>query len=194
MDKKKHQLLLLKIINMFKKVLKYLLISFLSVFGIYIILFQIQTYFVTKTIEGNFLNSGVTDEDYTTYQTIRCDLNIFQPKIAFVNDIFFDVLPEFSIYFFDVNNGFKVARSGGTTIENTTFDELVEMVKKDCSQFQQAKGDPSDKTINSSYSPYTPEPPKEQEEEITEEEAAARRQRALDIYKIKIGEKSFDEL
>ncbi len=74
--------------------------------------------------------------------------------------------------------------TGGTDVENTTFPELVEMVKEDCSQFQKAKGSASDETINWSYSPYIPRPP-EPKVEYTEAMAETMRAQALEIGRIK---------
>lgn len=59
--------------------------------------------------------------------------------------------------------------TGGTTIKNTTFDELVTMVKDDCEQFKKPKGDYRDETINWSYGAYEPEQEKTPEEIIEQE-------------------------
>jgi hypothetical protein len=96
---------------------------------------------------------------------IRCDYNIFYPKFAypFNLDLVSDDGYEFNkkmisfhspVHLFSqTKKEWETSYIGGTTIENTTFPELVKMVKEDCSQFQKAKGDPKDETINWSYSP-----------------------------------------
>lgn len=141
---------------MIKKILKYSLAITLFSIVIYLPIFQLQNYLISKTIEKNFLNSGVTSNDYRLYKTIRCNNNFLKPKVAFVNDLFYNERsPEYNIYMFDIINSFsskiEEIRTGATTIKNTNFDELVTMVERDCFQFQKAKGNPNDDTINWSY-------------------------------------------
>ena len=161
---------------MLKRVLKITLIVFSLLLLIYIVIFQLQNYFINQGTENSFLNSGVEDGDFNNYKTIRCNLNILEPKVIFISDLFYENDSALSIFFYNIENSFskkvEEIRTGGTAIRNTTFPELVKMAKEDCSQFQQSKGDFNEETINWSYSPYTPEPP---EVELTEEEKEAER-------------------
>gem|GEM_PF-6638314 len=59
---------------------------------------------------------------------------------------------------------------GGTTIKNTTYEEVLEMVKNDCSQFQEAKGKYDDIDINWSYAKYDRELEEERDKERLAEE------------------------
>jgi hypothetical protein len=125
---------------MLRRALIYLLILITSVSIIYFLIIHLQSYFITKTIENNFVNSGVDEEDYSDFRTIRCNLDLFNPKIAFVNDLFYKNLPQYNIFMFRMERPFsskpKEVRIGGTTVKNVTFPELVAMVKEDCDQFQ----------------------------------------------------------
>lgn len=42
-------------------------------------------------------------------------------------------------------------RTGGATVKNATYEQILSMVKEDCSQFQQPKGDPKNESINWRY-------------------------------------------
>ena len=112
------------------------------------------------------------------YDIIKCSFAINNLEHSFVYEEKYNERVSYHIHFYLVsrNNIFsqklKAKYTGGTNIENTTFSELVKMVKEDCSQFQKAKGDYYDETINWSYSPYTPEPPRPPKPERTEEEEA----------------------
>jgi hypothetical protein len=92
------------------------------------------------------------------YDIIRCKFGFTKMVYAFVYENKYKDMLDHHIYFFDINknNLFSTTinseYTGGTTIENTTFDELVKMTEKDCFQFQHAKGDYRDETINWSYS------------------------------------------
>jgi len=94
-------------------------------------------------------------KSYKNYQPIRCEFGLFNPKYAFVSYLHY-FYPEDDVDMESWNIGFyhlsrphffstnwRIKYTGGTTIRNTTFPELVAMVKEDCSQFQNGgkKGD-----------------------------------------------------
>jgi len=169
-------------------------IIIISLIGIY------QIYSIKK-IKDVIINYETRSGDKELRSSIKenilqiCNLNIYKPKVAFVyhdigNKNYKNNSLEIGFYDVSRNNPFstnwQTEYTGGTTIQNTTFPELVKMVKEDCSQFQKAKGDFHDKTINWSYSPYTPKPPKSpefEETEQTEEELEKERQEILEIMK-----------
>jgi hypothetical protein len=79
---------------------------------------------------------------------IRCDYNFFSPRVAFVDETKnrYDNNQEFSIDFHYVDDIYNISENnwtdnyiGSTDIKNTTFLELLKMVKEDCSQFQKNK-------------------------------------------------------
>ncbi len=104
------------------------------------------------------------EDKVQSYDVILCDFGLKNSVYTFTYEKKLNSIVDYHIHFFDVerrsifNQGFNVQYTGGTTLKNTTFPELVNMVKDDCSQFQESKGNYYDETINWSYSPYTPEP------------------------------------
>ena len=80
---------------------------------------------------------------------IRCNWNIFSPEFAYIwfdneGNISFDKQSKI----FWLKDDWGNTSIGGTTIKNTTFHQLLTMVKEDCYQFQKPRGNSSDKTIN----------------------------------------------
>ena len=147
---------------------------------IYFTIFLIQNISLVKSY------SIENDVELNTEDTkfIRCNYNILKPEFAYTfpfSDKIHVSLLRSEKLFSQTGQEWDNNEIGGTTIENTTFDELVKMVKEDCSQFQKAKGSASDETINWSYSPYTYEPT-EPKVEYTEGMIETERQRVLDQY------------
>lgn len=110
------------------------------------------------------------DKTINNYEIIRCNYSLIEPKIAFVSDqVLLGEYPEIAIYFSEMKNTIygKVNENylGATTVTNTTFDELVAMVKEDCSQFQEDYNNPDSNGIDWGYREADPpEPPKTEEE------------------------------
>ena len=123
-------------------------------------------------------------DKYEQYRTVKCNsLNFFEPGYAFIgkrperdHEIFFFNVSSKEAFFMELNPEY----TGGTTIKNATFDELVAMVKDDCEQFKEARGDFRDTTINWSYGKYEPEPEKTPEE-IEREDLEKKLQEIEDI-------------
>ena len=90
-------------------------------------------------------------KSYVTYNEgqgadsfIRCNLNIFEPEFA---SAFFAMEKGHISFkktkmFLQTDKEWETSYTGGTTIKNTTFPELVKMVKEDCSQFQYGYDNP----------------------------------------------------
>ena len=159
-----------------------------------------RPFFSKKNIEKVIMASEVKTNEYfkntvQEYLVLSCGFKLDSINYAFVYEENFENRKYYGIEHYALEKSSIFSQNltikflGATTIKNTTFPELVKMVKEDCSQFQQAKGDPADKTINWSYSPYTPEPEKEPEPERTQEEIEAIRQQALDQYRMTKGSK-----
>jgi len=117
------------------------------------------------------------------YDIVQCRHSIFKPKYSIVAHKYYsEDRQTYDVAFYSpirhniLSSSWQIDYTGGTTVKNTTFDELVAMVKDDCNQFQEAKGDPSDEVINWSYSPYIPEKEEEPEEELSNEEIEELRQ------------------
>lgn len=111
---------------------------------------------------------------YISYDVIRC--NLLSLEYVFV-DTYKD--NHFEIYFHKIKfkNLFSPNKInwddnyiGGTDIKNTTFPELVKMVKKDCSQFQEDYNNPDPNGIDWGYREAEPPAPPKTLEEISEEE------------------------
>ena len=154
---------------------------------IYFGIFFIQNY----SLKNSFAKEENTKFDEDT-KFIRCNYNILEPEFAFT----FGTGDGGRIGFYRPKHFFYQTEQewddndiGGTTIENTTFPELVKMVKKDCSQFQKSKGNYTDETINWSYSSYTPEPVL-----TPDEQAVKERQDLVENLRLELEWLSEDEL
>lgn len=109
-------------------------------------------------------------DKYKAYTTVKCEPYDFSSN----EYVFVGHRPErpFDVMFYDlisgdfINENYEFEYMGGATIENTTFPELLQMVKQDCSQFQESKGGPKDKTINWVYAePFVGSPEPQMDEE-----------------------------
>ena len=111
-----------------------------------LIISLIVIYFGIYFYQNYSLKSSFSKETNTLFNSeskmIRCNLNIFEPEFAYVfgtdNDghIAFNKTKKiFSQNYEQWQNSYI----GGTTVKNTTFNNLLKMVKKDCSQFQKDK-------------------------------------------------------
>jgi len=151
-----------------------------------VVLFQLA--YSYKNINKSLINKKIYGQSekvqkaFKNYNIVECRFDLLNPEYAFVSYQHY-VYPERNVdnklwridfYNLDRDNkittNWNIERTGGTTIKNTTFEELVKMAKEDCSQFQKAKGDFRDETINWSYSKYNPEHVIEPEKPLTEEE------------------------
>jgi len=117
-----------------------------------LLILVILLYIYIPFIQGKHIQAIKDDTEIETsewfqnrvqkYEIIRCQFGIKKMKYAFAYENKFESLIDYHIFFFDItkNSLFKNTvnskYTGGTTIQNTTFPELVKMVKEDCSQFQ----------------------------------------------------------
>lgn len=96
-----------------------------------------------------YSESKKVQEAFQNYDAIECKFGLLNPEYAFVSHLHY-VYPErnidtvtLRIDFYNLNRPnilsrkWNIQRTGGTDVKNTTFPELVKMVKEDCSQFQQ---------------------------------------------------------
>ena len=115
------------------KKIKWILILIISILIIYFLIYFIQNYQIKTSLEKfNKQKIGIVQDDL-----IRCNWSIFSPEFAYVwfdneGNISFDKQNKI---FWDKND-WKNTSTGGTTIKNTTFPQLLKMVKEDCYQFQ----------------------------------------------------------
>ena len=121
-----------------KKVIKILLlITILPV--IYGVFCMLQNYQIKGALEK--YNESELDDKHAL---IRCNYNILLPEFAYV----FFAMDQGHISFDQIKKVFwstqdwDTSSTGGTTIKNTTFPELVKMVKEDCGQFQDGYDNP----------------------------------------------------
>ena len=149
---------------------KYIQTAILTTFAlsiIYFFVFASQNYIFKKTFQ-EYNGEDFGSDSYL----VRCNYNIFKPGFAYT--FYFKDRGEISFEkpgaIFSLNkNVWKDSYTGGTTVRNTTFPQLLKMVKEDCYQFQKSKGDRRDKTINWSYGKYTPEAPKTPQQILEEQ-------------------------
>lgn len=131
-----------------KNILKIGILSILSLILVYFVVFVIQNYYLSKSIEYRWLSSKSTK--LLSYDTVRCNWNIFKPEIAFVDEsVVLDKFREMEIFFYKPKKLFSQTQQewedsyvGGTDIKNTTFPQLLAMVKDDCYQFQKDYDNP----------------------------------------------------
>ena len=160
-----------------KKIIKGLII--ISILILVSTIYQLFTIKNTKQIIYNYNTEGksqIVHDSIKNYEITICNLNIFKPKIAYVSYSrredrgerhhvsFYDFQKE-NIFFGQWNFDY----TGGTTIRNTTFPELLKMVKEDCYQFQKPFGNYDDLIMNWSYSKAKPKLSEEEKKEKEEE-------------------------
>ena len=149
-----------------KKVLMLISIIFIGII-IYFGFYYFQNYqFISNY--NKYIDTILTEKDKQNakYKMIRCNRNIFKPEFAFISgredvEISFHKPPIFLVNNVKETLEFYV---GGTSTKNTTFPQLLKMVKEDCYQFQKSFGNYNDQTINWSYGKYKPKPKKTKEE------------------------------
>lgn len=137
---------------MVKRILKIVMLSILSLPLIYFGIYNIQN----QTLKRSYVsyNEGQGSDSF-----IRCNSNVLEPEFA---NIYFagdegHISFKKTKMFFQTNEEWKRSRLGGTTIKNTTFPELVKMVKEDCSQFQDDYNNPDSNGIDWGYREAEPE-------------------------------------
>ena len=114
-------------------------------------------------------------DKYEAYRTIKCKpYNFLSHEYIFVGqrperplDAMFYNLTSGNF----INDNYNFNYTGGTTVKNTTFEELLAMVKKDCSQFQESSSI-DDNPNNTRWVYYKADPPKS-DEQIQQEKAQA---------------------
>ncbi len=184
------------------KIFKTAAISILILLITIITSYFLQTYLVKRSLENKWLTAKETE--FKGYEVVRCNLSILQPEVAFVDDyILLDVIKGLEIHFYTQENIFDFSRNswsdknytGSTDVKNIAFPELLAMVKKDCSQFQEGYGDYYGDKLTWSYTEPRPEKtPEDLEAERLAEEAAER----VYEYKVSTGqiepEPSYDSM
>ncbi|MCK5589296.1 MAG: hypothetical protein KAI16_03225 [Candidatus Pacebacteria bacterium] len=102
-------------------------------FGIYVI--------QNKALINSYVeyNEGQGENSF-----VRCNLSIFEPEFA---SVFFamnqgHISFKKTSLFSQTKQEWENSYIGGTTIKNTTFPELLKMVKEDCYQFQEDYDNP----------------------------------------------------
>ncbi|PID83162.1 hypothetical protein CSB11_02345 [Candidatus Campbellbacteria bacterium] len=122
-------------------------------------------YIQNKNIKTHQLNYWFPSKGkkINKYESVRCSYSIFDTKSVFVSEqVILDKYKELALYFSDYSNSFFTSKVnekylGSSKVNNTTFPELLRMVKQDCEQFQKGKGNRNDKTINWIYYKNNPE-------------------------------------
>jgi len=145
-----------------KKIVKIIIALTISIPILYLGVFLIQSH----TLKNSFAKEQIAKFDEDT-KWIRCDSRILEPEFAFA----FGTGNGGRIGFYRSENLFYQTEKewenneiGGTTVINTTFPELVKMVKKDCYQFQEDYDNPLVDKGGIDWGYREVEPPKTEEE------------------------------
>ena len=149
-----------------KKIFLKSLLIIIFIFFILTVIYFIGILNIKNNIKSEFGLIKGEEKTFTQafkeYEIIQCKFDLLNPEYVFVSHRDYSYRNEdrelWKTTFYKAirNNIFsanwQTSYTGGTTIKNTTFPELVKMVKEDCSQFQKPKGDRTDESINWSYS------------------------------------------
>ena len=126
-----------------------LIISIVISLLVTVVIYQALSLNDTKQIIHDSNTKGKTQivhDSIKNYEITTCNLNIFKPEIAYVSySKRVDSGREryhVSFYNFQKENiifgKWNFEYTGGTTVKNTTFNNLLKMVKEDCYQFQKS--------------------------------------------------------
>jgi len=123
-------------------------------------------------LQGHFAAKGLTEyvfsydtENLLAYEVVRCNTSFRKPEFAFIDQEYnqYTKTDDFSIDFHYIEDTLHINQNdwtkyyiGSTDIINTTFPQLVAMVKEDCSQFQQGYDNPDPEGIGWTYTPAEP--------------------------------------
>jgi hypothetical protein len=120
-----------------KRILTIFALLVLGVLIIYFGTFLIQNSTLKRSISQDYGDNIVFDGKIRDF--IRCNMNILKPEFAYTYKIgetadvdFYNSINLFSQTEEEWDNSY----TGGTTVKNVTFPELVAMVKEDCEQFK----------------------------------------------------------
>ena len=178
-----------------KKKITILIISITSLVIIYFTIFIIQNNFLKKSFEKNYIS--LSGQHILNSELERCNYNIFNPEIVKITEYKESNEKDMSFYkpknlFSQTKEEWRNSRTGGTTIENTTFNNLLKMVKEDCYQFQDGSEELEKTNIVWTYTPKRPEKTEEEirQEQLEEEEF----NRALEAGEIEIETRTLEEL
>jgi|GEM_PF-5174488 len=148
----------------------------IAILGLIALLLFISIFVLSKyNIETGLNNYWYEDENkvISHSEIIRCDNNLLHPAVAFLSEhVLLEDIDELKVYFYRIKDIFSKNENtrdfiGVATVTNTTFPELVKMVKEDCSQFQADYNNPDSDGIDWGYREAEPAPTPEQ---IKEEE------------------------
>lgn len=150
-----------------KKLIFIILIVLITLFSMLALLYK--TSYSALYAEKILSQNKEIQNAFKNYEILTCNFHLTEPKYVFISfqhysypedEIDIELLRIDFYNLFRANifsRDWEIKRTGGTTVENATYAELLKMTKKNCSQFQKSKGDFRDKTINWSYSPFDPE-------------------------------------
>ncbi len=111
-----------------------LIYQFWSIQKTYNIIYKYETRNEKPVIVNRIINKSF----------LLCNWNIFKPQIAYILEEKYKNKKELSIGFYNFQKEYLIfgkwnfEYTGGTTISNTTFPQLLKMVKEDCYQFQKS--------------------------------------------------------
>ncbi len=144
---------------------------------------------IEKSLIKYWTNNDPDNKSFD-YEMVRCNHALFHPEVVFVYEAerYFD--SHFNLYFYNVKNIFSASRgnreyTGTTTVINTTFPELVTIVKEGCAQFRVGYGDYQSGKLNWLYTEPDPEKTPDTSEE---DERIGERSEWLHDYKVSIGQ------
>ncbi len=128
-----------------ERIIKIIIIILISFVLLYFVSFWIQNIIIKKNIDNYILSFQYNVENIKKRDVVRCNYNILRPEFAEVElenrnnrDILYISFWKGDILFRITKENWRKYKVGGTTISNTTFPQLLAMVKEDCYQFQKS--------------------------------------------------------
>lgn len=153
--------------NVKKYILSFIFLAFMATTLLFFV--NLNRIFYLLKNEYQLIEKTELSEAVKEYDIVLCEFGLNNQKYAFVSLQKY-VYPERNIDSTTYNVDFyRLKRTGifsldwtlvyvgGTNTENIDFARLVEMVKQDCSQFENSKNDYDDEDINWSYTPFDAE-------------------------------------
>ena len=161
------------------------LIIFLGI--MYFSVFWIQNNTYKKSFVSFYGLENITEKE-KPYSFQRCNLNIFKPEFVYLTGKNKGLMNFYHTknIFSQTKEEWKNSRTGGTTIKNTTFSQLLKMVKEDCYQFQKDYNRKNEDELNWLYSKNRSvsieekEKQKKEREKEREKEAQKLREQGID--------------
>ena len=169
------------------------------ILGISIIIFLTMLYLMFFWIQNIVLTNSFVkyNEGQGKDSFVRCNWDILHPEFASI----YHFGDKIRISFKKVDNIFLVSDKewmdsyiGGTTVKNSTFPQILKMVKEDCYQFQKTFYQGDDNKLYWTYTKKIEKRIKTKEEIGEEKKREIERQKKIESGEIKVDTRSLEEI